>query len=291
MREKPIFSDLTASVSRLIAGARLDQGLAELFTLSRRRSRRAIDEGGVYLNGKRCRTAGRKLSYHDKIRIVMLEKEQLTPFTPDQLIWQQPPLYLLHKKSGQYSQEALHRSRGTLPDELSRHLNLSPAMGHELRPVHRLDRDTSGLILFSSSPIALQHLQKHWHTAVSKRYLAVVSPAPEWDDQRILLAIDSKRDNSGRYHISSNGRACDSQAHVLERRDNRALIELIPHTGRSHQLRVHLSALGCPILGDGRYGGKPHPRLMLHASTLCISPPALAKQEKWTQAPEEKWQW
>ncbi|EAU56205.1 RluA family pseudouridine synthase [Mariprofundus ferrooxydans] len=285
------FIDLKGRVTTALAGQRLDQGLAEVFTLSRRRSRRAIDEGGVYLNGKRCRTAGRKLSCHDNIRVVMLEGERLIPFTPAQLVWQQPPLYLIHKKSGQYAQEALHRSRGTLPDELARHLELTPAQASELRPVHRLDRDTSGLMLFSASAAMLQHLQAHWHDAVEKRYLAVVSPAPDWDDQRIRLAIDRNRDAHGRYHLSPDGRACDSEAHVVERRDNRALVELVPHTGRSHQLRVHLSALGCPILGDSRYGGKPHPRLMLHAVSLCIRPPALPETKQWNQPPEENWQW
>jgi len=285
------FIDLKGIVTAPLAGQRFDQGLAELFRLSRRRTRRAIDEGGAYLNGKRCRTAGRKLCRDDKIRLVMLDGEQLIPFTAAQLIWQQPPLYLIDKKSGQYAQEALHRSRGTLPDELARHLQLTPAAAAGLRPVHRLDRDTSGLMLFSASAAMLQHLQANWHDAVDKRYLAIVSPAPDWDNQRIRLAIERNRDDHGRYHVSPGGRACDSEARVLERRDNRALLELIPHTGRSHQLRVHLSALGCPILGDSRYGGKPHPRLMLHAESLCIRPPALPEIHQWNQPPEENWQW
>lgn len=111
------FQDLRASVLPELANQRLDQNLAQMFKLSRRRSRRAIDEGGVYLNGKRCRTAGRKLKSGDKLRIVLLEGETLVPFDPQQLIWQQDSLYLIHKRSGQHAQEALHRSRGTLPDE------------------------------------------------------------------------------------------------------------------------------------------------------------------------------
>jgi len=291
MSNTDAFVDLKGSVTAALAGQRLDQGVAELFKLSRRRTRRAIDEGGVYLNSKRCRTAGRKLCRDDKVRLVMLDGERLVPFSAEQLVWQQPPLFLIHKKSGQYAQEALHRSRGTLPDELARHLQLTATAAAELRPVHRLDRDTSGLMLFSASAALLQQLQAHWHDAVEKRYLAVVSPAPEWDDQRIRLPIERTRDTNGRYHVSPDGHACDSEAHVLERRDNRALIALIPHTGRSHQLRVHLSALGCPILGDSRYGGKSHPRLMLHAESLCIRPPALPETNQWKAPPEENWQW
>jgi len=270
---------------------RLDQALALCFELSRRRARKAIDEGGVYLNRKRCRTAGRTLKCGDKLRLVILENEKLTPFEPEQLLWQQPPLYLINKRSGQYAQEALHRSRGTLPDELARYLQLAPGEMENFRPVHRLDRGTSGLMLFSSDPKQLQHIQSLWHTHTQKKYLAVTEPAPEWDEKRITLGIDKTRDRKGCFHISETGRACDSEARVLERRGKRALLELIPHTGRTHQLRVHLSALGCPILGDLRYGGRRFERLMLHAQYLRIEAPALTASKQWQAQPEENWQW
>jgi len=285
------FQDLNAVVSAGQAGQRLDQGLALIFPVSRRRSRRAIDEGGVYLNGSRCRTAGRQLKTGDRLRLVMLAGEKIVPFEPAQLVWSRPPLYLVHKKSGQYAQEALHRSQGTLPDELARHLGLPPLEAARLRPVHRLDRDTSGLILFSSDPALLNHIQRHWHTSTEKYYLAVVEPAPDWNERRIRLAISGKRDQDGRYHVAERGRSCDTEAKVVERRGERALLKLIPHTGRTHQLRVHLAALGCPILGDARYAGRPHSRLMLHAQALRIAPPATPETYEWNTPPEEDWQW
>jgi len=260
--------------------------------LSKQRIRRAIHEGGVYLNRKRCKNIGQLLRGGESLRIVMLNDETLLPFSEAQLIWQQPPFYLIHKQSGQYAQEALHRSQGTLPDELAQHLKISTKRGGELRPVHRLDRDTSGLMLFCSDPKQLDRMQKLWQSHVKKSYLAVVEPAPEWEKQRITQPIGKKRDNRGCYHVDSSGRACDTEAEVIERRGERALIRLIPHTGRTHQLRIHLSHLGCPILGDSRYGGKKHQRLMLHAEKLHIDPPALdKKQEQWIAEPEENWQW
>jgi len=303
-KQTPSFQDLRTIAGKSQHGMRLDQALAELLQLSRRRSRRAIDEGGVYLNRKRCRTAGRALKSGDALRIVLLDGEQLIPFTSDQLIWQQPPLYLIHKRSGQYAQEALHRSRGTLPDDLAKHLNLTPQQASDLRPVHRLDRGTSGLMLFSASPALLQLLQKNWHSCTSKQYLAVVEPAPTWEFRHITLAIDKQRDQRGRFHVSEQGRACETDAQVVERRNNRALISLIPHTGRTHQLRVHLAASGSPILGDIRYGGKEHRRLMLHAEKLTMNisdqmasdhpashQPALPDTLIWNTQPEEDWQW
>ncbi len=288
----PVFQDLCSTVTSNVNGQRLDQGLSQIFPISRRRARRAIDEGGVYLNGKRCRTAGRTLKQGDRLRVVLLEKETLTPFDSAQLIWSKPPLYLIHKRTGQYAQEALHRSRGTLPDELAKHLKLSAQMARSLRPVHRLDRDTSGLMLFCSDARSLQQLQQHWHTATRKEYLAVVEPAPAWDEREIRLAIDKRRDTRGCYHVAEEGgRPCFSEARVFERRENRALLSLLPHTGRTHQLRVHLSSLGCPILGDSRYGGKTHKRMMLHAHRLNIAPPAMPEHHDWLCPPEEDWQW
>jgi 23S rRNA pseudouridine1911/1915/1917 synthase len=285
------FRDQRASVLPELAGQRLDQGLAQSFDISRRRSRRAVDEGGVYLNGKRCRTAGRKLKCGDKLRIVLLEGERLIPFAARQLIWQQGHLYLIHKRSGQYAQEALHRSLGTLPDELARHLQLPPVAAAALRPVHRLDRGTSGLMLFCSDPGRLQQIQKHWRICTDKHYVAVVEPAPTWDEQRIRLPIGGRRNARGCYTVSERGRECDTRASVLERRGERALMRLIPQTGRTHQLRVHLSALGCPILGDARYGGRAAGRLMLHAEQLRITAPAMPETHYWNVPTEEDWQW
>ncbi|PCI43109.1 MAG: pseudouridine synthase [Proteobacteria bacterium] len=264
---------------------RLDSALAELsrdIPLSRRRIRRAIDEGSIYVNKKRCRKAGTMLQGGEHLRMVTIDDEKLTPFCAEQLVWQHRTLYLIDKRSGQYSQEALHRSKGCIPDELAKHLGMIPREAKFLRPVHRLDRDTSGLMLLSSNPKQLQRLQELWHSHVQKSYLAVVSPAPEWETQRITLAIDKKKDRLGRFHVSADGRACDTEVEVLERHGNTALLRLIPHTGRTHQLRVHLSHIGCPILGDRRYQGKKHVRLMLHAHTLRIEKPALPQSIQWT---------
>jgi len=285
------FQDHSLTVPDLLESTQLDLFMAENLMLSMQRIRRAIHEGGVYLNRKRCRNIGQTLRGGESVRIVMLDDEKLLPFSEAQLVWNAPPFYLIHKQSGQYAQEALHRSQGTLPEELAHHLKLSSKEGAELRPVHRLDRDTSGLMLFCSDPRKLEQIQKLWHSHVKKSYLAVVDPAPEWESQRITLPIGKRRDSRGCYHVDKDGRACETEAEVIERRSGKALLRLIPHTGRTHQLRIHLSHLGCPILGDSRYGGKKHPRLMLHAHRLHVQPPALPQEMEWIAEPEENWQW
>lgn len=289
------FHDHKLSIPAADAGKRLDDGLAGHLPLSKRRIRTAIDDGGVYVNKRRCRKAGLTLKGGERIRLVMLDNETLIPFSGNQVIWRDGDLLLIHKRAGQYAQEALHRSKGTLPAEIAAWLGLSGEKAQLLRPVHRLDRDTSGLMLLCSSPKQLNHMQANWARCVEKTYLAVVEPSPAWDEKRITLAIAAQRNINGCYRPDPQGRACDTSARIVERHGNRALLELTPHTGRSHQLRVHLAAEGCPILGDARYAGKAHPRMMLHAYRLCVQPPALNEIRHWEISPEintkEDWQW
>ncbi|MDX8392895.1 MAG: RluA family pseudouridine synthase [Mariprofundaceae bacterium] len=289
------FHDINITLPDEQQGERLDMALAACMPLSRRRIRAAIDDGGVYVNKRRCRKAGLKTKGGERVRLVIVENENLIAFSAEQVLWQKNDLLLINKRSGQYAQEALHRSRGTLPAEIATWLGLSGDAARKLRPVHRLDRDTSGLMLFSSSPEQLNHLQAQWHDCVEKTYLAVVEPAPTWEKRRITHPISKQRNRHGCYRVDTAGRACDTNAEVIERRANRALLRLTPHTGRTHQLRVHLAAEACPILGDARYRGKSHARMMLHAYRLCVQPPALIETHRWDIAPDtvrkEDWLW
>ena len=289
------FNDIYISIPASDKGKRLDVAIAEHTPLSRRRIRKAIDDGGVYVNKRRCRKAGLQLSGGERIRIVTLDGETPAPFSPEQVLWRQDDLLLLNKKSGQYAQEALHRSRGTLPLDIADWLGLRGEAAKNVRPVHRLDRGTSGLMLYATSSDQLHRLQALWGECAEKEYLAVVEPAPSWQARRITHPIGKRRNRHGCYRVDKEGRACDSEAEVLDRRENRALLKLVPHTGRTHQLRVHLAAEGCPILGDARYGGRPHARLMLHARRLIVRPPALDRTHQWEIAPDsngkEDWAW
>lgn len=144
--------------------------------------------------------------------------------------------------------------------------------------VHRLDKTTSGVMLFARTAEAHRELNRQFDQhEVEKVYHAIVSGAPIWDEQVCQLPL---RANVGHRHRTvvdrGNGKACETRFHVLKRRQAVALVEARPQTGRTHQIRVHLSALGFPLLGDVLYGAPASPyisRPALHAVSLSILHP------------------
>jgi tRNA pseudouridine32 synthase/23S rRNA pseudouridine746 synthase len=155
------------------------------------------------------------------------------------------------------------------------------------RLIHRLDRDTSGVILTAKTKPAAGFLGKALMARkVAKTYLAIVTPgAPEPRSGRIDLPL--RRDEQGREAYTRvcaadhpDAEAALSRYRTVSEASGAALLELDPQTGRMHQLRVHLAAIGRPIAGDARYGGalvvagRPAPRLMLHARALAFPHPA-----------------
>lgn len=155
--------------------------------------------------------------------------------------------------------------------------------------VHRLDRDTSGLLLVALTPAAYDALRSAFEKrTVSKYYWAVCARAPEPDSGVIRLAISETRGGEERSskvrtaHIDKRGKPALTAYRVIEKSDLAALIEARPVTGRLHQVRVHLTAIGAPILGDEFYGPKAattaSPRLALHAHRIVFDHPVTGEK-------------
>lgn len=145
--------------------------------------------------------------------------------------------------------------------------------------VHRLDRDTSGLMLMALDAAAQRHLSRQFETRlVSKRYECLVSGQPQADDGLIDLPIARDPARPPRYRIDPDaGRLSQTRWRILARFSDRSRLEVTPITGRSHQIRLHLATLGHAILGDPLYADlttlAAAPRLCLHATTLSIHHP------------------
>lgn len=147
------------------------------------------------------------------------------------------------------------------------------------RVVHRLDRDTSGLLLMALDAEAQRHASRQFEArTVRKVYRCIVSGAPAADDGLVDLPIGRDLSRPPRYRIDhERGRPSQTRWRVLERRGDTAALEVEPLTGRSHQIRLHLAVIGHPILGDPLYADEATvalaPRLQLHATELALAHP------------------
>ena len=140
--------------------------------------------------------------------------------------------------------------------------------------VHRLDRDTSGVVILAKSEEVQKFLKKQFQARnVHKTYYAVVKGRPKLDQARIDLPLlrDKKRPTT--FRVDANGKESETFYKVVKSNDKYSLVELKPTTGRTHQLRVHLNYLGHPIVGDVVYGDGKGDRLYLHAASLEITLP------------------
>jgi 23S rRNA pseudouridine1911/1915/1917 synthase len=243
------------------AGQRLDAWVAAAgIELSRSQARHLIDAGAVRVGGA-VRKAGYAVRAGDRVDIEVppppaprAEPEEL----PLQVLYEDALLIAINKAPGMVVHPAPGRWHGTLVNALLHRWGRLPA-ADDVRPgiVHRLDRDTSGVMVIARTPAALEHLARQFHDrTVAKRYLAVVRGVLRRDTLVIDAAIG--RHPTERKKMSTRaprGRAAVTHVRVLERFAAATLVEASPHTGRTHQIRVHLAARGFPILGDAVYGG------------------------------------
>ncbi len=144
---------------------------------------------------------------------------------------------------------------------------------------HRLDRDTSGVMILAKNEAVQKILKKQFQDRkVHKTYYAVIVGHPKLDEARIDLPLlrDKKRPTT--FRVDPNGKEAETYYKILKSNDKYSLVELKPTTGRTHQLRVHMKYLGHPILGDPVYGTEPANRLYLHAGSLEITLPNREKR-------------
>lgn len=145
-----------------------------------------------------------------------------------------------------------------------------------VRAVHRLDQATSGVLLLALDPDAHQALARAFRDRTTRKdYVALVGGAVDPDRGEVRLAIGCQRDELPRRRVDPAGKPARTTFEVLSRHDARAALLLRPHSGRTHQLRIHCAAgLGAPIVGDTLYGGAAAPRLMLHAHRITVPHPS-----------------
>lgn len=265
-------------------GQRLDQFIpAQVPELSRSFLRKIVDLGGVHLGGRRVRKCSTPVREGEWIEI-HLDGLPLEPFTlgPEHILFQDRYLIALNKPAGVETQPTPARYKGTLYEALLRHLHnpFRPLDQPSLGMVQRLDRETSGVILFSIHPKAHRALtQAFTGRTVDKTYLALVQGEPSAPEGEIRSLLARSRHGNRMLSVERGGKEAITRYRCLEGFGSAALLELELLTGRSHQIRVHCSEAGCPLLGDRLYGGPLRwaemdiPRQMLHAARLALAHP------------------
>ena len=253
---------------------RLDEFLFDEFPhLSRLYLRELVRDEKCEVNG-RWENRGYLLKTDDFIEVEVDHARQ-TSLQPEvialDIVFEDSELLVVNKPSGMLVHPTVRIRTGTLLNALAHHLNLSKDSGEDFKRaglVHRLDKDTSGLVVIAKKPRSHRILCSHFQRKlVEKRYFAMVEGVVREDSGTIDAPI-------GRFaeirfwNIKEDGKHAVSRFWVKERFDDKTLLELEPVTGRTNQLRIHLAHIGHPILGDIKYGGREFPRLCLHAYML-----------------------
>jgi 23S rRNA pseudouridine1911/1915/1917 synthase len=265
-------------------GVRLDLFLAAATALSRRASRAMVAAGEVLRNGETLRVQSRTVVAGDVIDALRPPAELGVPARPElplpSILFEDGWLLVVDKPAGVLSQPAETAARGELAIEQQLLLALAVRDGRRpfLRLVHRLDRSTSGAVLFARRESALPPLAAAWRSGrVDRRYLAVVTGDPGFDTLAVDRPIARDPTHPWRFRVDDAGRPARTSIRVVARHaGHTALVECRLLTGRTHQVRVHLAAVGHPVAGDRLYGAPPRlaaARPLLHAASLELPHP------------------
>jgi 23S rRNA pseudouridine1911/1915/1917 synthase len=252
----------------ILSAARLDKALAEATGLSRARVQGLIDEGRVDVAGKTATAASMKVAEGTPFRIIIaaaMPAQAAPEDIPLTIAYEDAHLIVVDKPAGMVVHPAVGNITGTLVNALLHHCRgqLSGING-VARPgiVHRIDKDTSGLLVVAKSDAAHEGLAVQFaaHT-VHRRYIAVCaghpSPAEGTIDARVGRSDSDRKKMTVLPNNSSRGKTAVTHYKVLERLDEAAIIECRLETGRTHQVRVHFASIGHPLLGDPAYGRTP----------------------------------
>jgi len=297
---------LNATVPQHMAGARLDQVAAELFSsYSRSRLQKWIKDGELLVDGKSCRPRD-KLFGGEQLSVKAFlepEGEWLAEAIELDICYEDEDILVINKPAGLVVHPAAGNYQGTL---LNGVLHYLPANENIPRAgiVHRLDKETSGLMVVAKTLVAHQSLVKQLQAkTVSREYLAIVQgvmtgggtvdkPIGRHPQARTKMAV-----------LDFGGKEAVSHYRVIERFPAHTLIRVKLETGRTHQIRVHMASIGYPLVGDSTYGGRlklpkgstqelhdalrAFRRQALHATQLALSHPVSGEHMEWQALPPE----
>ncbi len=298
-------SDAATVGDRVVTGAaasgRFDLAVSALAEISRAHAQRLISDGRALVDGRRARASDR-LRGGETIQVELSappDASLVGESIPLRIAYEDAAMLIVDKPAGLVVHPSHGHASGTLVHALvGRAEERGEALGSIAgvgRPgiVHRLDKQTSGLILVAKTDAAQASLMHQFGArSIEKEYLALVRGAPPAPRGRIEAPVGRDPRDRQRMAVVAGGRAAVTEYEMLGSADGHALLALHPLTGRTHQLRAHLAYLGLPIAGDLRYGGGIGPggleRQFLHAARLTLDRPLDGRRMMaWSELPPD----
>jgi len=279
--------DIAFTVDDRGVGLRLDQAIAFYAPdVTRSQASRLIQEGHVR-SGSRIATRSHRVYAGERVELLLPAPEPPTvqpEAMPLNIAYEDADFLIVDKPAGLVVHPAYGHTSGTLVNGLLAHAGSLPDAGLAFRPgiVHRLDKDTSGLLVVAKTPMALADIQTQFKRGVvTKAYLALVAGRPKEASGVIDLSLGRDPKNRQRMAVVPAGRPARTHWRVQEELPGYTLLAVRLETGRTHQIRVHLRALGHPIVGDQVYGEQRHAqglrRQFLHANHLALRQPTTGR--------------
>lgn len=290
-------ADSSEPLPQALAGERLDRAVCIVFGLARSAAARAVREGRVRLGGRAVLTPSARVRAGDVLAVEPEAPLEEAGQAPPQLrvVYEDESIVVVDKEAGVVMHPGAGRSHGTASQALLARYPEIASVGDPQRPgiVHRLDKGTSGLFVAARTQVAYESLVAQMRLRqVRRSYLAVVAGRIEEPAGKVDAPIARSRRQPTRMTVSRQGREARSSYVVRERLEaaRATLVEVTLETGRTHQIRVHMSAIGHPVIGDSRYGGA-NPLLerpFLHAWSLSLAHPLSGEPLSWeSELPEE----
>jgi 23S rRNA pseudouridine1911/1915/1917 synthase len=282
--------DRKYSFTAEIPAARLDRFVAESCPeLSRTHAQELINQGHIKVNGQPAR-ASHRLNPGDRVSVSIPRTTpiQILPEAlPLDIVYEDEDLMVVDKPAGITAHPSPGHPSHTLLNAILAHFPDLPEGSERLRPgiVHRLDKDTSGLMLVAKKRQSLAHLSDQFKSrSVTKVYLVLVKGRLSPEKGTILAPIGRDTRHRQRMAVATRGREARTDYRVVKYLGNYSLLEVMPETGRTHQIRVHFSAIGYPVVGDATYGVRSAKlaRQFVHAHRLGFKLPESGKQVEFT---------
>lgn len=288
-------TELVEFVFTECSSKRLDKYLAEqILQLSRAKIQNMILTGEVKVNEKVVNKAAYKLEIGDTITALVSETNEEPPKEQNialDVIFEDENVAVINKPAGLVVHPGAGNAENTLVNALLYYWPQIIQVGETERPgiVHRLDKDTSGVLIIAKTPEGYTWLVKQFKTRKAKKsYLALVDGKPPTPTGRIETRIGRDERHRQRMAVTygDQGRKADSEFYTVAEYRDHTLLEVNPLSGRTHQIRVHLAFLGCPVVGDQIYGRRKNSleinRFFLHASKLTVRLPGSIQETEFT---------